>query len=766
MTSVLLLSSYQVTAEENPPELQPGGGYETFGDWTIENGDEVNWSSATIIVSGNLTVRSGGSLSLENVELIMNSTVDGGLTILVEDGAVFHMESGRITSAHPSLHYNMTFKGEVELVSTEISEVWGEPETYWEHGIRIEGAPITITDCVFHSNAGAVLHVYDSDPLITESRFYSNDGMAAVFDDHSGGMFKDNYIYRQQFGVFVRYYSSTTVDSNTIYELGDAGLTYNGIRAPKAVNNSIRDCPIGMLLWYSNAYLERNDISNCQTGVHLVAESRPEIVQCTIRDSDMSGMVVNGSNVLVRNSSISSNVYDGFKIYNGSIAEILNSDISDNEDEAIQITSSFVKVNGCELIGNKGDTIYAREDSDVELFDTVIEGDPGSADFELRLESGSEIDAMDTDFDNGSVRFEDGASRLTVGIKVQFSVRDQDLGPMDGIGIRVQNETGSVRTLKTNSNGYSSRNMELYQQFDLTGDGDGNDIGEMVDRDYQYSIIEDGYLPYEETVVEQIGYLHDVKLEPEPEVHVIFNSPRSGEMDVPVDTDVLIRFDKDVDPDSMKLRIDGPGGIPVVYDLDYRFLNRTASITFPDELDHSSLYRITLEHVEGAAGEVFHGPFMFRFTTVDKPLPDNDRDGIPDELDEDDDNDGHVDTVEIYYGTDPFNPKDYPFIPPADDDDPDPDEEPVPVDDDEDIPDDVIPVDDLDDDDDPDPFDDGSGLQPVVRTDNSTSTDDGGGDPIVILVVSSLLGFLILAGTMVVILFSGRKQNTLKEDDV
>ncbi len=754
----LIFSAAAVSGEENPPQSLPGGFYETAGDWTIEDGDVVNWSAATITVNGNLTVESGGVLEMDNVELIINSTVDGGFGIEVREGGVLRMTDGLITSVNPHLHYNMTLDGEVYMRGVQVSEVWGDPEEYWRHGIAVNSDDTTLEECSFMNNNGAVLHIYSSDPTITGCRFYNNQGMAAVYEGRSGGLFKGNRIYRQPFGMFVLYYASPLIENNSIYQLQDIGITFNGIMSPRAVNNTIRDCPLGMLFWYSNAVLDGNLIYDCETGMQIMVDSEPRITSCTVRNNLMTGVVMNGSSAIVSDTVITGNSYDGLRMLNDSNLEVTGSVLSDNSDEGLQITDSFAKMSDTVMEGNSGDTIYARGGSSVELFRVDIDGEPDADERELRMENGSEIEAYDSTFDGSSVSFGDAACRLTVNRKVQFSVKDPDHRRLSDVLLRLINETGTDRTIRTNADGLAYRYLELYQQSDLTGDADGVDPGELIQHGYDLSIEHEGFLPYSSEVVMDIDHLHEIVLRPEPEVHVIFNNPGDGESGVDVGSSVLIRFDKDVDPDTIELDIQGPGGSPLFYDVEYLDRNRTARIRFTEDLEFSSRYTIVLKDVKGTREEVFHGPFTFSFSTESEPLPDNDRDGIPDEVDDDDDNDGFKDSVELFYGTDPFDPMDHPEIPEEDkEEDPPDDVDPIPPD---------INITPIDDDENilPSPIHDDD-LEPVTRTENSTSTDDGESS-LLLLVVSGSVGLLILAGTIVMIFVSGRRRNPLKDDEL
>jgi len=59
------------------------------GDWTVNNITVV--TGETIVLTGNLTVGSGGDLTLETSELRMNLTGDGSFRIIVEEGGTLRI---------------------------------------------------------------------------------------------------------------------------------------------------------------------------------------------------------------------------------------------------------------------------------------------------------------------------------------------------------------------------------------------------------------------------------------------------------------------------------------------------------------------------------------------------------------------------------------------------------------------------------------------------------------------------------------------------
>ncbi|MFW3146183.1 MAG: right-handed parallel beta-helix repeat-containing protein [Thermoplasmatota archaeon] len=754
-------------AEENPPSPGPGGIYVADGDWVIESGEDVRWSSATIEVNGNLTVRSGGRLTLDMVALKMNMSVEAGSSVIIEEGGYLEVTNGIITSKDGNEHYKMDIYGSALLESTQISEVWGNPSEPWTTGLGIHSDDVIIRDCSFLNCRGNALHIYSSDPLIEGNRFYGNDGLAVYYDGSSKGTFRDNLVYDQYFGIFVSYYASPEIHDNEIFNIIDNGITLNGIYNPHVWNNTIYRCLNGILLWFSNALVENNEIYQCEAGIHAKVDSTGEIRDCTIRDNIKTGLVVNGSSVKVEGSGVTGNTFDGLTAFNGSRVEITDCIFRGNEDDGFQVTDSFVEVRTTTIEKNLGDSLFLRDGGQIDIYDSSIVGGQNAPDeFELNIGEDSLVKGFDVSFNKDSVHFGNRRSELRISTMARFSVTDPDMRPIPDLAIRTVNETGDMKIIGTDLEGMGSRYLAVFEQKDLNGDGDGKDPGELHQHSYNFTIKEEGYIPYSDVVVLDKDTVNTVVLEPVPVVRVIASIPSDGETDITRDPAILIRFDEDIDPSTLVIDLVGPGGMPVFFDLDYHPNNRTVEIRPTELLEWSSIYTLYVRDVVGSEGEPFKGPFTFTFYTVDEPEPDNDMDGVPDSIDDDDDNDGYKDTLEIYYGTDPFSKASFPYIPDPDDDDDDDTEPPVPKPDTEP---------DIDDDHDPwVPDDNDSGSQPspnplpqydpVEDWDSNPGQGDGI-DPWLLLVSGSILGIIILGVTLLMVFLGTRKDPPLKDGD-
>ncbi|MHB2037391.1 MAG: right-handed parallel beta-helix repeat-containing protein, partial [Nitrososphaerales archaeon] len=79
------------------------------GNWVV-SGTEVN-QSETIVLNGNLTVQSGGNLTLRNVTLSINSQYTGEYGILVQPGGSLYIYNSNITASNLADRYIFVVNG-------------------------------------------------------------------------------------------------------------------------------------------------------------------------------------------------------------------------------------------------------------------------------------------------------------------------------------------------------------------------------------------------------------------------------------------------------------------------------------------------------------------------------------------------------------------------------------------------------------------------------------------------------------------------------
>ncbi|MGA1866628.1 MAG: right-handed parallel beta-helix repeat-containing protein [Thermoplasmatota archaeon] len=755
-----------VSAEKNPPVPGSGGMYETPGDWVIENGDDIFWDHKMVLLNGNLTVETGGRLSLDNIQLKFNCTESGEYGLTVMSGGYLRVVDSVINSMDPAKNYRMVLSGSVLFETVSVSGVYGDPEDPWEYGIELRSSNIQILNSTFYRCMGDALNVESSSPLIKGNYFYENMGAAIYTNGTSSPLISGNQVYRQSFGIISGYYSSPTIEKNSIHDIGNNGIILNGFMYPRVSNNTIHDCLNGMLLWYSNAILEDNVLYNNDAGYNIKVESRPTIKRDTVRDNLIVGISINDSIVDMSECNIFQNEYDGVRVFNGSRAKIQSSSIERNDDDGFQITDSYVEVQDSLIRNNHGDQFFMRDSSSVDLIRSTVTGSwggPTEPKWLLNIGDNCKVSAYDPVFDSEGVAFGDASSRLSVSYTCIFLVSNEVSDPVSGATIKMYNETGYMRGVGTDEDGQGERYLPHYDQRDLNGDGDGSDPGEMSLHSYNYSVEAQGYLPCEGDIDIEGGDQINITLKQLPSVKVLRTLPENGDKDVDVTTTIRVWFDNEIDPSTFKMEITGPGGVPIFFDTSYRSSEFMMEAFTLKDLDHETTYTVEVQGVIGTNGGKLLSSVFFSFMTADHPESDFDDDKIPDSEDPDDDNDGYDDVVEEYHGTNPFDPLDYPVIEDGDDDDPgsdpgvDPDDDDTKPDDDEDIV--IIPGTTVDDDDLPTDDD----YEPVSTTDTLPDVPDGSMN-YVILVTGTLLGLAILAGVVVLILIRSGGGKRLREE--
>jgi parallel beta-helix repeat protein len=582
-----------------------------------------------------------------------------------------------------------------------------------------------------------------------------------------------NTVSRQDFGIISAFYASPIIDGNTIFDITDNGIILNGFQRPIVSNNTIYNCLNGMLLWYSNAYIENNEIHHCDAGYNVKVESDATIVSDLVRGHEFVGISVNGSRLEVRDTTIQGSTYDGLRIFNNSRVKLVNSLVQNNGDDGFQITGAFTELWDSTVKDNKGDAVYLRDQAHADLRDSIISGNadgPGGndGDWHLSIESGSRVEVYSSQFDRSAVHFEGTRSKLVVNYFCEMLVMDESRLPVPDAGVEILNETGARKSMGTNMDGEASRYLVLYEQSDLTGDGDGEDPGEKWVHSYDFTIDEDGYIPYVGTLDIDGDLYTEVILERIPSVNIVDHTPADGDTKVPVEAVIWISFDTGIVEVTLDVDMFGQGGIPVSFQTFYHPDNFTVELRPVVDLVEGVLYTVTIKDVAGIDGEIFRDGLSFSFLTMEQQEPDHDEDGIPDRIDPDDDNDGFEDTVEELLGTDPLDSTDFPVTGDDDDTEPVDDDQPDPVDDDDGDDDDEEPDDPViipdppsdDDDEDPD-----GGIEPYIPVDRPEDMPDGGGDGSTwpLFIIGTVLGIAILAGVILLMFIRGYGGDKLKD---
>jgi subtilase family serine protease len=243
-------------------------------DWTIGLGLAEARSNETIVLKGNLTIQGGGSLSLDNVTLVMNCTVDGEFWIFVEAGGELRVKMSTITAfdkTTPVVHeqnpietytvyglrYHFVIRGKASIVGSTIEYLWGDDLwlRYWyPGGLEIYSDDVIIDLSRISDAESFAFWIMGASPTIARSTI--NRYMACgVETDASHTRFAGNYINIDQ----------------TIGPLEYCGLAAAS-GSPVIVDNTIEGgIRLGNTLSQNNAFVANNTIVG---GIGMISDGR------------------------------------------------------------------------------------------------------------------------------------------------------------------------------------------------------------------------------------------------------------------------------------------------------------------------------------------------------------------------------------------------------------------------------------------------------------------------------------------------------------
>lgn len=272
------------------------------GDWIITQDTYIH--AETLTVERNITIESGGSLTLDNSTLVINSPDYGDLWILVKNGGEFNIiNNSKLMEGGTQVNYDFMFENGSSGVIAD-SEVansgWDDGGTFLSSGgILIASENVTIKNSSIHNNYMGIV-IYGASPKIE-----NND-------------ISDNLKY----GIILINSSSQLIGNKL--SLNPIGI-YSLYSSPELVNNEIIDNGDGSRFFYSTISMEGDKFSSnspddCTTGA------------CTSQESG-KGIYLEGSNLTVQGVEFSYNSKSIVSIY--SVLDIQNSTFSDNSIDGV-----------------------------------------------------------------------------------------------------------------------------------------------------------------------------------------------------------------------------------------------------------------------------------------------------------------------------------------------------------------------------------------------------------------------------------------------
>lgn len=250
------------------------------GDWDIWN--ETYAGNETIVLNGNLTVHPGGSLTMRNVTLIMNSPVGGAtieefyhievkkygtLSILdLDNDNTTHSDASNITLNDSNAYYWFWVRdgSNFTMRNSELRECGGWSINSGGAGLMVYTDNATIDhNLIFNNYRGIIL--YGSDAVASNNTISWSGHTGVVATSWSNGTIENNLIeWSGTYGIKVdgrdntkNWASNPLIKGNTIYKTGQDGINQGDALQietsshPVLIDNKIIDWgEDGLYIWY------------------------------------------------------------------------------------------------------------------------------------------------------------------------------------------------------------------------------------------------------------------------------------------------------------------------------------------------------------------------------------------------------------------------------------------------------------------------------------------------------------------------------------
>ena len=230
----LVLIPMAIDADVEIPKIK-------VGPWIITG--EKTYTDRTIILNGDLTIKSGGKLTLDRVVLKINSPQDGDTSyadlahsITVEKGGELYAYNSTITKGELKGRYTFKVYGKMAVYDSDISYMGGGATVVYRQGMTL------------YTPVGGI-QIYSSDVSIVNSDI--NNGITTgIYCESSSPQITGNKVSKNKWGISCG--SSQAVIEGNIISDNECGIDSWMVDAPNALrskltirNNIIRDNWVG-----------------------------------------------------------------------------------------------------------------------------------------------------------------------------------------------------------------------------------------------------------------------------------------------------------------------------------------------------------------------------------------------------------------------------------------------------------------------------------------------------------------------------------------
>ncbi|MGQ9583107.1 MAG: right-handed parallel beta-helix repeat-containing protein [Thermoplasmatota archaeon] len=300
-----------VPASNDPP---PGGGT-VSGHWTVA--DTRTYTGVTIHLDhGNLTIQSGGSLTLDNVDLRLSLDTSGQFQIEVQAGGRLVVRNGStISSTNPDRRYLFKVRSGAELtlsgstirdvgytytnspnenngvyVATQNATLNSCTFQSSTHGLFLDTVAPSVTSCRFVDIASAGVMVYSASPIINGNEF--TRCYFGVYSYIASPAVSHSTFTECTYGVYIYGPSEPRISNSTFKESGYFGVSSNYYASPVIedcafVRNGLLSSSWGGAAYYSQmtgGSMRRSSLTTPDLGygIQLTDSAHPLVEGCSI----------------------------------------------------------------------------------------------------------------------------------------------------------------------------------------------------------------------------------------------------------------------------------------------------------------------------------------------------------------------------------------------------------------------------------------------------------------------------------------------------
>jgi parallel beta-helix repeat protein len=297
MASLVMISFSLQSAGEGSGDYPPPAD----GEWIITQ--ETYIHAETLTVVHNITIESGGSLTLDNATLIINSPDYGDLWITVKRGGRLDIiNKSRLKEGGTQVNYDFMYENGSfgSIADSEISNCgWDDGGTFQSSGgILIGSDNVSVENSYIHNNYMGIV-VFGASPKIRNNDITDNLKYGIILINSTSDIFENRLSFNPM-GVY-SLYSSATLKNNEIDDNGDGVRIYYSeitIKGGRISSNSPEDCATG-------------SCSSQESGKGLYLEGSELALDDVKISNNSKGIVAYYSNMDIQNSSFSDNTIEG-----------------------------------------------------------------------------------------------------------------------------------------------------------------------------------------------------------------------------------------------------------------------------------------------------------------------------------------------------------------------------------------------------------------------------------------------------------------------